>query len=116
MNTVAISVSLLGPVHVEVGRRPVGGFRSHKTLAPPGYRIVRRRAVARNYLAGPLWPGAPTADGRGHVRRALHDLSQKIPNALLIDYHTVQFNPAFLGHSDLTRFEGLCWRTDVDAL
>lgn len=116
MNTVAISVSLLGPVHVEVGRRPVGGFRSHKTLALLAYLIVERRAVARNYLAELLWPDAPTADGRGHVRRALHDLSQKIPNALLIDYHTVQFNPAFLGHSDLTRFEGLCWRTDVDAL
>lgn len=116
MGSVDISVKLLGPVLVEVDGRPVAGFRSHKTLALLAFLIVERRPVARNYLAELFWPDATTAGGRGHLRRALHDLSQKLPGALQVDYYTAQFNPGLFYRTDLAHFEALCVRDDTPSL
>lgn len=116
MPSVDISVKVLGPILVKVDGRPVAGFRSHKTLALLAYLVVERRAVARNYLAELLWPDATTTDGRGHLRRALHDLSQKLPGALVVDYYTAQFNPDLLARTDLALFESLRLQPDGPAL
>ena len=116
MGSVDISVKLLGPVLVEVNGRPVAGFRSHKTLALLAFLIAERRPVARNYLAELFWPDAATADGRGHLRRALHDLSQKLPGALQVDYYTAQFDPGLFGQTDLAHFEALRARDDTPSL
>lgn len=102
-----IFLRLLGPIQVEVEGQPISNFRSHKTLAALGYLAAEQRAVARNYLAELLWPESTSVEGRAHLRRALHDLSQKVPGALLTDYHTVQFNPTFAPNTDLARFEAL---------
>jgi predicted ATPase/DNA-binding SARP family transcriptional activator len=116
MDSEDVSVRLLGPVTVEVDGRSVGGFRSNKTLAMLAFLVVEQRAVARSYLAELLWPEATPAEGRGHLRRALHDLSQKMPGALLIDYHTLQFNPNLLGRTDLAQFEALWPSGDLTSL
>jgi len=100
---VDVRVRLLGPVAVEVDGQPVAGFRSHKTLALLALLVTEQRPVARNYLATLFWPDAPLADGRGHLRRALHDLVQKLPGALWLDYYTAQFNPALFAHTDLAQ-------------
>lgn len=116
MPSVDISVKVLGPILVEVDGRPVAGFRSHKTLALLAYLVVERRAVARNYLAELLWPDVTTTEGRGHLRRALHDLSQKLPGALVVDYYTAQFNPLLLARTDLALFESQRLQPDGPAL
>lgn len=85
----AMYLRLLGPIQVEVEGQPISNFRSHKTLAALGYLVAEQRAVARNHLAELLWPEATSIEGRAHLRRALHDLSQKAPGALLTDYQTV---------------------------
>ena len=103
MVDVDVRVRLLGPVAVEVDGQPVTGFRSHKTLALLAFLVTEQRPVARNYLATLFWPDAPLADGRGHLRRALHDLVQKLPGALWLDYYTAQFNPALFAQTDLAQ-------------
>ncbi len=103
MVDVDVRVRLLGPVAVEVDGQPVTGFRSHKTLALLAFLATEQRPVARNYLATLFWPDAPLADGRGHLRRALHDLVQKLPGALWLDYYTAQFNPALFAQTDLAQ-------------
>ena len=103
MVDVDIRVRLLGPVAVEVDGHPVTGFRSHKTLALLAFLVTEQRPVARNYLATLFWPDAPLADGRGHLRRALHDLVQKLPDALWLDYYTAQFNPTLFAQTDLAQ-------------
>ncbi len=103
MDDVDVRVQLLGPVAVEVDGQPVTGFRSHKTLALLAFLVTEQRPVARNYLATLFWPDAPLADGRGHLRRALHDLVQKLPGALWLDYYTAQFNPALFAQTDLAQ-------------
>ncbi len=105
MDGVDVRVRLLGPISVEVDGHPVTGFRSVKTLALLAYLVTERRAVARNYLATLFWPDAPTTVGRGHLRRALHDLAQKLPGALWLDYYTAQFNPALFAHTDLAQLD-----------
>lgn len=103
MVDVDVRVRLLGPVAVEVDGQPVTGFRSHKTLALLAFLVAEQRPVARNYLATLFWPDAPLADGRGHLRRALHDLVQKLPGALWLDYYTAQFNPTLFAQTDLAQ-------------
>ena len=116
MESVDVKVRLLGPVLVEVNGRPFTSFRSHKTVALLAYLVIEGRPVARNYLAELFWPDAPAAEGRGHLRRALHDLLQKAPGMLLTDYATAQFNPALAGQTDLAHFEALARRGDRPAL
>lgn len=116
MESVDVSIRLMGPLFIEVDGRPVGGFRSHKTLALLAYLIIERRPVARNYLAELLWPEATTSEGRGHLRRALHDLSQKLPGALWVDYYTAQFDPALFTHTDLAQFDALRQQGDPASL
>jgi len=107
MECATVNVQLLGPVLVTRAGAPVTNFRSHKTLALLAYLVTTRRPVARNYLAELLWPETTATEGRGHLRRAIHDLTQKLPNALLADYYTVTVDPACFAQSDLARFEAL---------
>lgn len=88
--TMRSSIRLLGTVVVEVDGERINGFRSLKTIALLAYLVAEQRAVSRDYLAALFWPDAPQTAARGHLRRALHDLSSKIPGCLESDYHTVQ--------------------------
>ena len=116
MDAVDVRVQLLGPISVEVDGHPVTGFRSLKTLALLAYLVAERRPVARNYLATLFWPDAATAVGRGHLRRALHDLVQKLPGALWLDYHTAQFNPALFAYTDLAQLDQQAFAEDETSL
>lgn len=116
MDSLDVSVHLLGPVQVSVSGHVVSGFRSAKTLALLAYLIVEQRPVARNHLAELLWPEATQAEGRGHLRRALHDLTQRVPGAIWIDYYTAQVNPTLLSQTDVARFEMLRMQEDESGL
>lgn len=110
------SVRLLGPMVVEYKGCPIIGFRSAKTMALLAFLICERRPVSRGHLADLLWPGAPESVARGHLRRALHDLTHKLPGVVLSDYHTAQFSPEYAVATDIARFEQLRAQADPVAL
>lgn len=107
-----ISVNLIGPITVELNGNRVSGFRSGKTLAILAYLVCERRVVSRNFLAHLFWPDKSYEEGRGHLRRALHDLSSRLPDSIESDYHTVRFNPAYLPQTDIHRLELLLTSSD----
>lgn len=100
-----IIVNLIGPIIVELNGARVIGFRSSKTLAILAYLVCERRVVSRNFLAHLFWPDKTYEEGRGHLRRALHDLSSHLPNSIEIDYHTVRFNPCHLLQADIYQLD-----------
>jgi DNA-binding SARP family transcriptional activator len=101
---------------VRVAGQDIHHFRSHKTLALLAYLIVERRWVARDHLALLFWPDAPLDEGRGHLRRALYDLSHKIPGCILAQPQLVAFNTAFLPATDLDQFDRLAAAGDLASL
>ena len=111
-----LSIYLLGAVAARIDGRPVGRFRSAKTVALLGYLICERRPVSRDFLADLLWPDVPLTRARGLLRRSLHDLNHNLPGAILSDYHAVQFNPACAAQTDTGRFEALRAASDAASL
>lgn len=107
MEGIRVNLRLLGVMQVEVDGQPVSHFRSQKTMALLGFLVAEQRPVARSYLAELFWPEATPTSGRAHLRRAIYDLTQKVPGALLIDNYSIQFNPALAAGTDLARFESL---------
>jgi DNA-binding SARP family transcriptional activator len=101
------SIRLLGPVVVEVDGYRVTGFRSLKTVALLAFLVAEQRAISRDYLAALFWPDAPQTAARGHLRRALHDLVNKIPGCLESDYYIVQFASGGGFETDLALLDSL---------
>lgn len=110
------TIRLLGPVTAQVGGSRITHFRSQKTLAILAYLIVERRQISRDYLGEMFWPDAPVAEGRGHLRKALYDLSHKLPDRILIERDIVAFNPRFADDIDVYRFDQLMAVNDTGSL
>lgn len=107
MNASDCFVSLLGPIVVAANGVRVANFRSQKTLALLAYLVREARPVSRDFLAALLWPDAEPAEARGHVRRALHDLGQKLPGVIHSDYYTAEIDPHGGCETDTARFSDL---------
>lgn len=95
-----LSLSLLGPLHVTLDGRSVGGFSYNKVRALLAYLAVEAdRAHHRDALVGLLWPDQPDQAARTNLRQALAKLREAIgdgaatPPFLLTTRDTVQFNP-----------------------
>ena len=64
-----------GPMEVRVGGEPLPPVRSRKVLWLLALLALRAgRPVAREWLAGTLWPDAPPARGFANLRPALSQL------------------------------------------
>ncbi|MCB0165993.1 MAG: AAA family ATPase [Anaerolineae bacterium] len=100
-------LELLGPVHVENKGQVVDGFISRKVVALLGYLTVAMRPVTRSYLAHLFWEDKSETRGRANLSRALSNLSKLLPNWVLADYHTVQFNAAAVDQIDIIQFKSL---------
>jgi DNA-binding SARP family transcriptional activator len=101
------SIRLFGPVIAQMAGKRVPGFRSHKTIALLSYLIVENRAFARDFLTALLWPDVPLAHARGHLRRALYDLTHKLPGRIILESNTVAFNSNYLFDADVYQFDQL---------
>lgn len=103
---------LFGAMEILQEGEPVSGFRSQKTLALLAYLIVEQRPVARDMLAGLLWPETTQSDALGHLRRALYNLSSLLPDCLDVERRTVRFDPAVPAEVDLHMFRQLSGEKD----
>lgn len=100
-------IRLFGAVEILREGQAVSGFRSQKTLALLAYLIVEDRPLARDTLAGLLWPETTQSDALGHLRRALYNLSSLLPDCLDVDRRTARFSPEAPAQVDLHTFRHL---------
>jgi DNA-binding SARP family transcriptional activator len=110
------SIRLLGPVMVQMAGKRIPGFRSHKTIALLAFLIVENRPFSRDFLATLLWPDAPLAQARGHLRRSLYDLTHKLPGRINLEPNIVAFNSIYQYETDLFRLAQLATASDTTAL
>src|SRR3954466_7419484 len=69
---VPLEIRLLGPWDVRLHGRPLGPLRSRKGEWLLALLVLHRgRTIARDWLAGILWPGSPHAQGPYNPRRTL---------------------------------------------
>jgi len=115
-----LQVRLFGPLDIRVQGVPLAPLRSRKGRWLLALLILRpNREVAREWLAGTLWPDSDDAVALATLRRTLTDLRQALgaqaaalqsptPQTLLLDMAGVQ--------ADLTDFDTLLAKGDDDAL
>jgi predicted ATPase/DNA-binding SARP family transcriptional activator len=107
-----LSLSLLGPLQINLDSKPVTGFESVKSKALLAYLAEEPgRAHSRSMLAGLLWSERPDNAALNNLRHVLANLRQVIhdPDApspfLLIDRESVALNL----HNDCL-IDTLCFR------
>ncbi len=100
-----LSLSLLGPLQIQLDGQPVVGFESSKARALLVYLAVEAgQPHSRDALIGLLWPDQPEPTAHTNLRQALANVRQAIgdrtaePPFLLVTRETLQFNV----HSDYT--------------
>ena len=94
-----LSISLLGPIVVELDGSPLTGFKSDKVRALLTYLVVETdRPHRRESLAGLFWPDYTDRaafnnlrDTLSNLRSVIHDRDAQLP-FLLISNDAVQFN------------------------
>jgi DNA-binding SARP family transcriptional activator len=78
--TSGIRIRLLGGFEVWCDGRPVEGFESQKVRALLGYLACHRgRVLARDHLAGLLWPERNPETARHALRQAIYNLKSSLP-------------------------------------
>lgn len=109
-----LSLSILGPFHVELDGRLATGFESNKVRALLAYLAVEAdRPHSRQALAGLLWPDYPDRSALNNLRSALANLRQAIgdrgaqPPFLIINRDTIQFNATSDYWLDLASLQNL---------
>jgi DNA-binding SARP family transcriptional activator/predicted ATPase len=109
-------VRLLGAIQVERDGEPVRGFRSRKALALLGYLVMQDQPVSRECLVDLLWEEKTESQGRNNLSWVLNHISKHLPNCLVADRHTVQFQRSASYQVDLDVFEELESQGDIAAL
>ena len=117
-----LSLSLLGPLKVELDKEPITGVKYAKVRALLAYLAVEAdRPHHRESLAGLLWPDRAERVARGNLRNALSNLRQAIgdhdaaPSYLLVSHETIQFNRASDCTVDVATFGELASAEDATA-
>jgi DNA-binding SARP family transcriptional activator/predicted ATPase len=112
-----LTVTLLGPLIVEINRQPVA-FPYEKLRALLAYLCAEpSHPFSRGRLAGLLWPDQPQQAAQESLRQALSRLRAAIndraadPPFLLVDHGGAQINPASGITVDLWTFQDLLGRT-----
>jgi predicted ATPase/DNA-binding SARP family transcriptional activator len=82
---------LLGTVQVEQDGELLRGFRSRKALALVGYLALQQQPVPRERLADLFWGNLPEARGRANLSWVLTRISNLLPDCLLADRHSIEF-------------------------
>src|SRR6187200_2992753 len=71
----ALSIRLFGPFEAAVAGRPLPRLHSRRTVWLLALLTLRHgREVARDWLAGTLWPDSPEALALANLRQSLNDL------------------------------------------
>lgn len=104
-----LTISLLGPVQVNLDGQVVSGFAYNKARALLAYLAVEAdRSHHRDTIVGLLWPDSPDAAARTNLRQVLTNLRDAIGADFLITTRdSLQFNPASDYELDVTHFTSL---------
>lgn len=115
-----LSISLFGPLDIRVGGEPLGRIRTAKERWLLALLVLRGdRGVARDWLAGTLWPDSDQSLAAYNLRRALSDLRSALgssaarihspsPRSLRFDLTGAQI--------DLMEFDAAVRRGDPESL
>ena len=112
-----LSIRLLGPLEVTVGRRPVV-VDTRKALAIVALVAAEGRPFARDELAAMFWPESDDEDARGALRRTLSTLRTAVRDpGLIIGRTQIALDPArtTVDLVDLERLAGSASIADLEA-
>ena len=87
-----LQLNSLGGLQVSLNGTPLGGFVSAKVHALLIYLTVTGRPHSRETLIGLLWAGMPDADAKTNFRQALSNLRNLVPDHVLIERDTAEFD------------------------
>ncbi|MGC9399928.1 MAG: ATP-binding protein [Anaerolineae bacterium] len=102
-----LQINFLGGLQVTCAAQRTDRFRSNKGRALLAYLVQERRRLHRDRLGALLWPDLPTARARANLSRVLSNLRKLIPDYLLTDRDTVQFDAERSHRIDTEVFR--CW-------
>lgn len=109
-----LSLSLLGPVEVHIGERPLFHFSTKKAQALLIYLAVQNRHVhQREALMTLLWPGSPLKSAQQSLRQTLYLLQKTLqsentdPPLILSERYAIHMNPEARLAVDVAQFEVL---------
>ncbi len=108
-----LDIRLFGAMEIRRDGVRLTDFRSQKALALLAYLICNDRPVTRAQLAGLAWPDVGESQALGLLRRTLHDLTSKLPDLLVVDRHTVHFQPTTPVTIDVHNFIDLVAQHDL---
>jgi len=110
-----LEIRLFGAIEIRHQGTQLTDFRSQKALALLAYLICSERPVTREQLAGLAWPDTEQSQALGLLRRTLHDLTSKLPACLVVDRHTVHFQPVIGATIDVHTFARQAAQADPTA-
>lgn len=87
-----LQICFLGEVVVACAGQRTDRFKSNKGRALLAYLVQERRRLLRDRLGALLWPDLPTSRARANLSRVLSNLRKLVPDYLLTDRDTVQFD------------------------
>jgi predicted ATPase len=87
-----LQIRFLGHIEVVCAGQRIDRFRSNKGRALLAYLVQERRRLHREQLGALLWPNLPTSRGRANLSRVLSNLRKLVPDYLLTDRDTIQFD------------------------
>ena len=116
-----LELALFGGLEVRHDGRIVEGFQGRKLQSLLGFLVLHRRtACARSRLAHELWPDVSEEQGLRSLRRLLHDLRRRLPEAdrcILADRTFIRWRPDAPCTIDVDTFEALAARpTDLSTI
>ncbi|HLF26398.1 MAG TPA: BTAD domain-containing putative transcriptional regulator [Anaerolineae bacterium] len=120
--TPRLSLSLLGPLEVQLDGEPLGGFEYNKVRALLAYLAVEaRQSHTRASLCALLWPDLSESAARQNLSQALTQLRKVLGDKraatpfLLTTTERVQLNPEAPWDVDVTRFTALAAEAEAHA-
>jgi DNA-binding SARP family transcriptional activator/predicted ATPase len=111
-----LTLTLLGYPSAVLESTPVVDFISQKALALVAYLAVEPRPHSREALATLLWGELPPERASSNLRQALHNVQKLLPNALLVNRLSVQWNPEYPLRLDVAALESAAPLSDAEVI
>jgi DNA-binding SARP family transcriptional activator len=111
-----LTLSLLGPLDLQIDKRPLSGTLPTKAEALLCYLAVQQRPFSRQALSSLLWGEMPDADARRNLRGVVMRLRSTVNPFLQIDHQSLAFDAQSAHLLDITRFDQAVTATDEPTL
>lgn len=108
-----LSLNVLGYPQVYIDGMLVEKFMSNKVLLLLCYLALNPSAHSREKLAGLFWGDMPERKAKSNLRQALHDISKRVGEYLIVTRQTVNFDTSRPYKVDALQLEELSQQADV---